>query len=418
MRALASLIERSANSFLALAFACMGPRRRDRESGGTIRLVETSSTDDAAPPATAVPFVDLVPTTEAVRAEFLDRVVGLLDRGAFVNGPEVERFEKEFAAYCGVRCCVGTGSGLDALRLGLLAAGIRPGDEVIVPAQTFIATFEAVTQAGGTPIVVDVAESDYNLDVAAVEAAVGSRTRFLLPVHLYGQLSDMTSLRKIASDHSLFVLEDACQAHGAVRDGLAAGKAGDAAAFSFYPTKNLGAFGDAGALVTDHEDLARLTRALRQHGEVSKYRSVQPGYTARLDALQALALTLKLPYLDAWTADRKLAAGFYSRALEDVGDLVLPPVPAGSDPAWHLYVVRTGAPEALATFLRARGIATGRHYPEIPTASAAYSGLGFGDGAFPVAESLAREGLSLPIFAGISQAQLERVVAAIVEYFG
>jgi dTDP-4-amino-4,6-dideoxygalactose transaminase len=365
-----------------------------------------------------VPFVDLGPTTEAVRAEFLEQAAGLFDRSAFINGPTVERFEEEFARFSGVRCCVGTGSGLDALRLALLAAGIRPGDEVIVPAHTFIATFEAVTQAGGTPVVVDVSESDYNLDVAAVEAAVGPRTRFLLPVHLYGQLADMVSLREIASRHSLFVLEDACQAHGAVRDGLAAGQAGDAAAFSFYPTKNLGAFGDAGALVTNDEDLAGLTRALREHGEVSKYRSVRPGYTARLDALQALVLTLKLPHLDLWTADRKRAAEFYSHALHGVGDLILPPVPVSSDPVWHLYVVRTTAPDALATFLRARGIETGRHYPEIPTVSAAYSSLGYGAGSFPVAESLARGGLSLPLFAGISGAQLERVSAAIVEYFG
>ena len=393
-------------------------RSRKRESGprGTAGLVEAASVGHS--PATRVPFVDLGPTTEAVRAEFLDEVAGVLDRTAFINGPTVERFEQEFARFCGVGFCVGTGSGLDALRLALLAAGIRPGDEVIVPAQTFIATFEAVTQAGGTPVVVDVSETDYNLDVAAVEAAVGPRTRFLLPVHLYGQLADMISLREIASRRSLVVLEDACQAHGAVRDGLTAGNAGDAAAFSFYPTKNLGAFGDAGALVTDDEDLARLTRSLREHGEVTKYRSVRPGYTARLDALQALVLTLKLPRLDAWTVDRKRAAAFYSEELQGIGDLILPPVPVSSDPVWHLYVVRTGAPDALAAFLRARGIETGRHYPEIPTASAAYSSLGYGNGAFPVAESLARGGLSLPLFAGIEGAQLERVTMAIVDYFG
>jgi dTDP-4-amino-4,6-dideoxygalactose transaminase len=365
-----------------------------------------------------VPFVDLETTTRTVKDDFVDAVVDLLDSGAFVNGEAVEAFEQQFAHFCGVGFCVGTSSGLDALRLGLLAGGLQPGDEVVVPAQTFIGTFEAVTQAGGTPVVVDVSERDYNIDVAAVEAAVGPKTRCILPVHLYGQLADMVALRRIARRHSLFVLEDACQSHGASRDGFGPGNAGDAAAFSFYPSKNLGAFGDAGALVTDDAEIAASTRSLRQHGEVAKYRSARPGYTARLDTVQALALNLKLPHLAQWTADRRRAAAFYMTALAGVGDLVLPPVPAGSEPVWHLFVVRTGAPERLASFLRARGVDTGRHYPEIPTASDAYAALGVRDGAFPIGEALAREGLSLPIFAGIADAQLERVSDAVVEYFG
>jgi dTDP-4-amino-4,6-dideoxygalactose transaminase len=353
-----------------------------------------------------------------VAEEFLDQLGDLLDECAFVNGEAVARFEREFASFCGVRCCVGMSSGLDALRLGLLAAGIEAGDEVIVPAQTFIATFEAVTQSGGIPVPVDVSALDYTLDVAAVEAALGARTRFLLPVHLYGQLSDMQSLRTLAARHSLLVVEDACQAHGASRGGLRSGEGGDAAAFSFYPSKNLGAFGDAGALVTDDTQIARSAMALRQHGEVGEYRSARPGYTARLDSLQALALALKLPYLEQWIDDRRRVAAYYGESLRGVGDLVLPATAAGSDPVWHLYVVRTATPERLAAYLRERGIATRRHYPEIPPASSAYAELGFRDGMFPVAESLAREGISLPIYPGITEAQLERVSAAVLAYFG
>ena len=341
----------------------------------------------------------------------------LIDTGTFANGPEVSDFERTFAEYCGVEFCVGVASGLDALRLALIAAGIEIGDEVIVPAQTFVATYEAVTQVGGRPVVVDVSELDYGLDADAVEAAITDRTRFLLPVHLYGQMADMERLAAIAARHGTLVLEDACQAHGAERGGRPAGTVGVAGAFSFYPAKNLGAFGDAGALVTSDPELARRVRALREHGQTAKYVHDLEGYTSRLDTLQALVLLHKLPLLDRWNDERRIAARFYSDALEGVGDLLLPPVAPGSDPVWHLYVVRTADPGALAAFLRGRGIATGRHYPQPPHLSPAYARLGYSEGAFPVAEALSREALSLPIFPGIGEEQLAAVVDAVHDFF-
>jgi dTDP-4-amino-4,6-dideoxygalactose transaminase len=363
-----------------------------------------------------VPFVDLGPAHADLTAGILTDLANVAETGAFVNGPQVEEFEHAFAAYCGRAECVGLASGLDALRLDLLAAGLEPGDEVIVPAKTFVATFEAVSQAGGVPVPVDVRESDYNVDPAGVEAAVSSRTRAVIPVHLYGQMADMQALRRIAARRGLHLLEDACQAHGAERDGLRAGSVGDAA-FSFYPSKNLGAWGDAGALVTGDERLASRVRALREHGQSAKYRHDVPGYTARLDTVQAVVLLHKLPSLDGWNRDRRAVAAFYERELEGVGDLRLPPVPEGSKPVWHVYAVRTADPDRLARFLRERGVATGRHYPECPHLSAAYAGLGLPRGSFPVAEGLADELLSLPLFPGISELQLETVTSCVRESF-
>jgi dTDP-4-amino-4,6-dideoxygalactose transaminase len=360
-----------------------------------------------------VPFLDLAPQHCGLKAAILGDIADLFDSGAFTNGPAVGEFERAFAAYCGVRRCVGVSSGLDALRLALLAAGLGRGDEVVVPALTFAATFEAVTQAGGVPVPADVSESDYNLDPAAAAGATGRRTRFLLPVHLYGQLADVAGLRTFGVP----LVEDACQAHGATRDGLRAGGAGVAAAFSFYPGKNLGAAGDAGALVTDDDALADEVAALRQHGQRAKYRHEVEGYTARLDTVQALVLLRKLPLLDAWNDQRRAVAGQYGETLAGIGDLRLPPVAPGSDPVWHLYPVWTARPDALAAFLGERGISTGRHYPEPPHLSPAYARFGHRPGAFPVAESLAAHLLSLPIFPGMSEAQTDAVASAVADFF-
>lgn len=370
-----------------------------------------------SPSTASVPFLDLGAIHRELKDEILADVAALLDRGDFTNGRAVADFEDAFAAYCGTRHCVGLASGLDALRLGLLSAGLRAGDEVLVPALTFVATFEAVTQSGGIPVVVDVSETDYCLDVTAAEAAVNERTRALLPVHLYGQMADMRALRELAEKNGLEIIEDACQAHGASRDDLRAGAAGRAAAFSFYPAKNLGAFGDAGALVTDDAALARRALALREHGQTAKYEHEVEGYTARLDTVQALVLLRKLPFLEDWNDERRAVARVYSEALDDVGDLRLPPVPVGSEPVWHLYVVRTADPDRLAGYLRERGIQTARHYPTPPHLSPAYSRLAHPLGSFPVAEAVARECLSLPIFPGISETQLEVVVRGVKEYF-
>ena len=261
-----------------------------------------------------VPFVDLNRMNEPIRAELLEAVSALVDSGAFVNGPAVGSFEDAFAAYCRTSDAIGLASGLDALRLALLAAGIRPGDEVIVPAQTFVATLEAVTQAGGTPVPAEIGALDYNLDPAAAEAAITPRTRFLLPVHLYGQMADMRALRSLADKTGLAIVEDACQAHGAERDGFRAGAAGLAGAFSFYPAKNLGAMGDAGALTTDDASLAETVRALREHGQRRKYHHDLEGYTARLDTIQAIVLELKLRLLDGWNEERRAAATSLDRS--------------------------------------------------------------------------------------------------------
>jgi dTDP-4-amino-4,6-dideoxygalactose transaminase len=364
-----------------------------------------------------VPFVDLSPIHALLKEQLVAEFAELIDQGAFSNGPAVASFERAFADYCGSRECVGTASGLDALRLGLLATGVAAGDEVIVPALTFVATLEAVTQAGAVPVVADISPNDCCLDPSALEAAVTSRTRAVIPVHLYGQMADMQSILPIAHRHGLAVIEDACQAHGAEREGIRAGRAGTSAAFSFYPGKNLGAVGDAGALTTDDDDAAALVRALREHGQTAKYVHAYEGWTARLDTIQAIVLLHKLPFLDGWNDARRAAAAYYIESLDGVGDLVLPPVAPDSTPVWHLFVIRTGAADELASFLRDRGIASGRHYPDPVHLTGAYDALGYGQGAFPVAERLARECLSLPIYPGIREDQLSAVCAGIRAFF-
>jgi dTDP-4-amino-4,6-dideoxygalactose transaminase len=373
-------------------------------------------TDAIATAPAPVPFLDLGAMHAGLKEEILEDVAALVDSSAFTNGPAVAEFERAFADWCGTAGCVGLASGLDALRLGLIALGLEAGDEVLVPANTFVATFEAVTQAGGRPVPVDVTELDYNLDVDAAAAAVSERTRVLLPVHLYGQLADLRAVAALAGRAGLEVLEDACQAHGAERDGVRPG-ASFPAAFSFYPGKNLGAFGDAGALTLPDDRLVAPMRALREHGQYAKYRHEIEGWTARLDTIQAHVLLRKLPHLERWNAERRHAARLYGQALAGLGDLRLPPVPEGSDPVWHLYEVRTADPDGLGDFLRERGVGTGRHYPQPAHLSNAYGWLGYGEGSFPVTEALARELLSLPIFPGMTEAQVERVAGSIAEYF-
>jgi dTDP-4-amino-4,6-dideoxygalactose transaminase len=360
-----------------------------------------------------VPFLDLGAIHAPLSAAVLADMAELIATGAFTDGPQVGEFEQAFATYCGTARCVGTASGLDALRLSLIASGLAPGDEVVVPALTFVATVEAVTQAGGAPVVADVSEADLNLDPDAAAAALTRNTRFVLPVHLYGQLADMSRIGSLG----LEVVEDACQAHGAERDGFRAGTCGRAAAFSFYPGKNLGAMGDAGALTTDDDELADTVHALRQHGQRRKYEHDSEGYTARLDTIQALVLLHKLQLLDGWNLERRRAAALYLEAFDGVGDLLLPPVAQGSTPVWHLFVIRTADPAALGSFLSERGIQSGRHYPIPVHLTSAYAHLGYEAGSFPVAESVARSCLSLPIFPGISESAVARVVEALKEYF-
>ena len=363
-----------------------------------------------------VPFLDLSSVNARIAGDVLADVESLLQSGAFTNGSQVPAFEEAFAAFCGSSHCVGVASGLDALRLALIALGLEPGAEVIVPAMTFVATFEAVSQAGGVPVPVDVSEDDYGVDPAAAAAAVGPRARALLPVHLYGRIADLPALSTVAEAHGLDILEDACQAHGASRGDVRAGTTGRAGAFSFYPAKNLGAMGDAGALVTNDAELAEVVRALREHGQRRKYEHDEVGWTARLDTIHAAVLLRKLPHLDEWNAQRRAAADLYAEGLAEVGDLVLPDV-TDRGQVWHLFVVRTQDPAGLADYLAARQIGTGRHYPEPPHLSKAYRHLGYADGAFPVAERIAREALSLPMYPGITDTQVERVVESVRNWF-
>lgn len=365
----------------------------------------------------AVPFLDLERIHGPLRDALLEAFAELVDSGRFTSGPAVAEFEAAFAAWCGVDHCVGTGSGLDALRFALAAAGLQPDEEVVMPAMTFVATAEAVTQAGGRPVLADISERDWNLDPDAARAALTSKTRFLLPVHLYGQLADMRALCALAEAHQISIAEDACQAHGAERDGLRAGTVGIASAFSFYPGKNLGAMGDAGALVTNVRSIDDEVRALREHGQRRKYHHDVEGWTSRLDTIQATMLLLKLPRLAEWNRQRQRVADLYGEGLAGTGDLALPPAPAGSTPVWHLYVVRTKQPERLAKTLSRRGISTGRHYPVPVHMTEAYSNLGYRAGDFPVSEALAAECLSLPIYPGMTEQQVNAVVEAIREHF-
>jgi dTDP-4-amino-4,6-dideoxygalactose transaminase len=366
---------------------------------------------------TEIPFVDLARAHAPLRDEILADIGALIDRSEFAIGRAVHAFEREFGAYCGVRDCVGVASGLDAVRFALTAAGVEPGDRVLVPANTFIASFAAISQAGGVPVPVDASLLDYNVDVDAAADAVDADTTFLLPVHLYGQLADMRPLDELARRNGITIVEDAAQAHGASRDGVTPGALSAAAAFSFYPGKNLGAMGDAGAVATNDEQLAARVRRLREHGQREKYVHEVIGWTGRLDAFQAAVLLRKLRYLDEWNEQRRAVAEAYRELLAGVGDLTLPPVADGSQPVWHVYVVRTADPDALATHLRSRGIQTARHYPQPPHLSAAYEHLGYRAGAFPVAELLARELLSLPMFPGMTESEVEAVTDAVSDYF-
>jgi dTDP-4-amino-4,6-dideoxygalactose transaminase len=387
-----------------------------RQTAITQNIARPESSEARSLERPSVPFVDLGASNGGIKERVLARIGETIDKGDFTNGDAVCEFERRFAEHVRRRHCVGVSSGLDALRLSLVGSGLAPGDGVIVPAATFAATFEAVIQAGGTPLVVDISERDYNLNVGQAEAAAAAAS-VVVPVHLYGQMADMVGLSRIAEAHGLQILEDACQAHGASRDDVFAGRAGRAAAFSFYPSKNLGAMGDAGALVTDDEELADRVRALRVHGETRKYHHEYVGYTARLDTVQAIVLLEKLSLLAEWNRQRQAAAGFYTQALSSLEALRLPPEPEGSHSVWHLYVVRTSAAERLREFLADRGIQTARHYPEPAHLAPAYRNLGFAPGDFPVAEALAREALSLPLYPGISEPQLEWVCEAVGEYF-
>jgi dTDP-4-amino-4,6-dideoxygalactose transaminase len=357
-----------------------------------------------------IPFLDLKAPYHELRAELDAAYQRVMESGWYILGEEPEAFEAEFAAYCGVKYCIGVGNGLDALYLILRAMEIGPGAEVIVPANTYIATWLAVSYAGATPVPVEPDPATYNLDPARLTAALTSRTQAILPVHLYGQPADMDPILDIARRHNLKVIEDAAQAHGARYKGRRAGSLGHAAGWSFYPGKNLGAVGDAGAVTTDDPDLADRVRVLRNYGSRVKYYNEVKGTNSRLDPLQAAFLRVKLRYLEEWNARRAAIARQYAIGLAEVPGLSVPIVPAWAEPAWHLYVIRHRQRAALQEQLQRNGIGTLIHYPVPPHLSGAYQELGLQPGHFPLTEESAQTVLSLPMGPHLDSASAAEVI--------
>jgi dTDP-4-amino-4,6-dideoxygalactose transaminase len=362
-----------------------------------------------------VPFYDVKRHDETIRDELEEAARRVIASGWYVLGPEVEAFESEFAAYCGVPYCIGVGNGLDALHLILRALGIGAGDEVLVPAQTFIASWLAVSYAGAKPVPVDVDSRTGNISPPLLEAAINPRTRAIMPVHLFGQPADMAPIIRIARKKGLAVIEDAAQAHGATYAGRRAGALGDAAGFSFYPSKNLGASGDAGAITCTDSSLASKLRMLRNYGSASKYKHEVIGSNSRLDEIHAGILRVKLRHLDAWNAKRARIAERYTRALSDVRfqGLRAPFCIPSATSSWHLYVVRCRERDKVQAGLAARGIETGIHYPQTPAHQGAYADMKDSVRNCSHAEDFASNGLSLPMAPYLSDAEVENVVAAL-----
>lgn len=364
--------------------------------------------------------MDLKAQLAAIRQEVDEAIRKILDGVAFIQGEEVREFEEEFAAYCGVPHAVSLGNGTDALGLALRALGVGPGDEVIVPTFTFVATAECVVHAGATPVFADVNLEDFNLDLASVREKLTPRTRAVIPVHLFGHPADMDPLLCLAEERGLAVLEDAAQAHGARYKEKRIGGLGHAAAFSFYPSKNLGAFGDGGMVVTRDAQVAEKLRYLRNHGSArdDKYRHKVIGYNSRLDTLQAAVLRVKLPHLDRWNAARAQWAEAYRKRLKGVDGLILPRPRSWAEPVYHLFVVRVAGRDRVAETLRRAGISASIYYPLCLHEQEAFSHAVERGLLLPKASQAAREALALPLFAEMSQAQLEYVAETLIGSLG
>lgn len=363
----------------------------------------------------SVPFLDLRAAYAELRDDIDEAVKGVLERGWYLLGAELTAFEEEFARYLGVKHCVGVGNGLDALHLSLRAMGVGPGDEVIVPSNTFIATWLAASYVGATPVPVEPDERTYNLDPRGLEAALTRRTKAIIPVHLYGQPADMDPILEFAQRHGLSVLEDAAQAQGACYKGQRVGALGDAAGWSFYPGKNLGALGDGGAVTTNDDALAERVRVLRNYGSKVKYVNEVQGFNSRLDEVQAAVLRVKLRHLDAWNARRQEIATAYLKGLCDT-TLLLPCVPGWAKPVWHLFVVRHEDRDGLQRFLKEARIDALIHYPVPPHRQGAYRHLGASQGDLPIADRIHEQVLSLPIGPHVSPEQSCRVIQRAREF--
>ena len=365
-----------------------------------------------------VPFVDLQAQYRSIKAEVDAAVQRVLDTSAFILGREVEAFERAFAEYVGARECVGVANGTAAIQLALQAYGVGAGDEVVVPANTFFATAEAVSTAGARPVFVDCDPLTYNIDATKIEAVVTERTRAVIPVHLYGQPADLDAVFEVAARHDLRVIEDAAQAHGALYKGRRVGALGRAGCFSFYPGKNLGAYGEGGAVVTNDAEVARRIRMLRDHGSEQKYRHELVGYNMRLEGIQGAVLNVKLKYLDEWNALRRRHAARYRELLAPLtSSFKLPAEAEYAEHVYHLFVVQTEERERLQRYLSAAGVQTGIHYPVPVHLQPAYAALGHMEGDFPEAESQARRVISLPMFAELTEQHLKYVADALSDFY-
>lgn len=356
-----------------------------------------------------VPFLDLRAHHAPLREEIDAAIKEVIDNSAFAGGPFVARFEEEFADYCESRYAVGLGSGTEALWLTLLALGVAPGDEVITVPLTFIATAEAITYCGATPVFVPISESTYTMDPLALRAAITPRTKAIIPVHLFGQSADMEPIVEVAREHGLYVIEDACQAHGALYKGRKTGSLGDAGCFSFYPGKNLGAFGDAGAVVTNDNKLQEKIRILRDHGQVRKYHHAMLGWNCRMDGIQAAVLRIKLRHLDSSNILRRSHAAHYNRLFDGMEEIARPFEAEYARHVYHVYAIRVQNRDEVARYMEASGIGCGIHYPVPVHVQECYRSLGHLPGTFPISERCAAEFISLPIFPELTPAQVEMV---------
>jgi dTDP-4-amino-4,6-dideoxygalactose transaminase len=364
-----------------------------------------------------IPFVSFSEVNKAIRPEILDAFEQFFDNAWYVLGENVKQFEKEYAAFNNTNHCVGVSNGLDALYLALRSLGITQGDEVIVPSNTYIATALAVSYVGATPVFVEPDIKTYNIDPEKIESAITSKTKAIMPVHLYGQACVMDAIMQIAQKHRLFVVEDNAQSQGATFNGKLTGSWGDINGTSFYPGKNLGALGDAGAVTTNDSELSNIVAVLRNYGSGKKYYNEVIGHNMRLDECQAAFLSVKLKYLNVWTTQRQQIAAWYNQLLEGVGDLVLPTVTDGCSHVYHLYVIRAKQRDALQQHLTSKGIGSLIHYPVPPHLQQSYSHLGYAKGDFPIAEEIADTCLSLPLWPGLQQQDVEIVSETIKSFY-
>ena len=365
---------------------------------------------------TRVPFLDVKASYLELQEAIDEKLREVLHNGWYILGRELQAFEEEFANYIGVKHCVGVGNGLDALHLILRALNIGPGDEVIVPSNTYIATWLAVSYTGAKPVPVEPDEATFNINPKLIEAAIGPKTKAIMPVHLYGQSAAMEEIAAIAQKHSLKIIEDSAQSHGATYQGKKTGSLGHAAGFSFYPGKNLGAFGDGGAVTTEDDSIANKVRMLRNYGSKTKYHNTFKGFNSRLDEIQAAVLRVKLQKIDEWNQRRKEIASTYIKHLKDIRSLVLPKIASSFDSVWHLFVVRSHKRDELQGFLTKKGVENIIHYPIPPHLSEAYQDLKIESGSLPICEKLAKSVLSLPMGPHLDSSAQQIVIDALKEF--